>query len=322
MPPPADLLVLLVVVYSVHLVHLQPADYHCEYLATHKDLVCQCKRYTMEVSSLSSLLSQYPGRVESIKLHLCQSLDITISTIDIPQPFYQLRIEDIDIVTLHGVELGQGHSLDILVRNVRDTLSMLGRVACSDCPTLSSNISNDVRLNAKPTMVIQVKDTRQATINYMDITNVNFRLKTRNVENVNIINSQVDKITKNGFEVFYSQGLDISNSIFKHVDDEAVTLNHVDKVTVTHTLGFNSKMLHLLSNETELSFSCTAPYEGILGPLYTWGEECGPVSVLPYHKEEGGSGAMILTLCCVGVLLIIILGLLLMHKKGKLEWLL
>ena len=277
----------------------------------------------MKISSLSSLLSQYPRSVESIKLHLCQSLDITISTLDIPQPFYQLRIEDIDIVNLHGIELGQGHALDILVRNVRDTLSMVGRVECSDCPTLSTNISNDVRLTAKPTMVIQVKDTRQAIINYMDITNVNFRLKTRNVENVNILNSQVDKITKNGFEVFYSQRLEISNSIFKHVDDDAVTLNHVDKVRVKHTLGLNCKMLQLLSNKTELAFSCTAPYEGMLGSLYTWEEEkCGPVSVLPYHGDEGGSGALILTLCCVGVLVIIILVLMLMHRKGKLEWLL
>ena len=188
-------------------------------------------------------MSEYPGRVESIKLHLCQSLDISISTLAIPQPFYQLRIEDTDLVTIHGIGLGQGHNMDILVRNVRDTLTMLGRVECSDCPApLKNNSSVDVRSEAKPTLVMQVKDTSKASMAYMDITNVNFRLKTRNVETMKIMNTQVDKLVQNGVEIFYSQILDISNSIFKHVDEETITVNHVDKVEVKHTLGITSQL--------------------------------------------------------------------------------
>eukprot|EP00092_Neocalanus_flemingeri_P021147 GFUD01022920.1.p1 GENE.GFUD01022920.1~~GFUD01022920.1.p1 ORF type:complete len:327 (-),score=79.69 GFUD01022920.1:37-1017(-) len=323
---PSYLLALVAV--QLQVVPLQAGtEYHCEYLAAHRDLVCQCQRYTMTISSLSSLIAKYPGRVESIKLHLCQSLDLTISTVDIQQPFYQLRIEDIDQVTLHGVELGHGHALDILVRNVRDHLNMVGRIECSDCPKLQSNSSMDVRLSAKPTLIMQVKDTTQATIQYMDITSVNFRLKTRNVENIKIVNSQVDKMTKNAVELFYSQRLDISNSIFKHVEEAAMIINHVDRVEVTHTLGFNNRSLQLLSNKTEVVFSCTAPYDGIMGPLYSWEEEkCGPVSVLLYQGKEkgkgGGTGAVILTISCVGVLIIVMLVVIFMHRRGKLDILL
>jgi len=291
------------------------------------ELVCQCQRYALKISSLSNLLSEYPGRVESIKLRLCQSLDISISTLAIPQPFYQLRIEDTDLVTIHGIELGQGHNMDILVRNVRDTLTMLGRVECSDCPApLKNNSSVDVRSEAKPTLVMQVKDTSKASMAYMDITNVNFRLKTRNVETMKIMNTQVDKLVQNGVEIFYSQILDISNSIFKHVDEETITVNHVDKVEVKHTLGINNKTFNFLSDDTEMAISCTAPFKSMQGTLFTWEEEkCGPVSVLPYlgqPGEEGGVGAVILTLSCVVVLVIIILILLLLHRKGKLEQLL
>jgi hypothetical protein len=279
----------------------------------------------MKISSLASLLSEYPGHVESIKLHLCQSLDISISTLDIPQPFYQLRLENTDQVTIHGLELGRGHALDILVRNVKDTLTMLGRVGCPDCPA-ASNTSSDIRTEARPTMVMQVKDTRKATMSYMDITNINFRLKSRNVEAISIVNTQVDRLTQNSLEIFYSQVVDISNSIFKHIDDDSVTLNHVDKIEVKHTLGVNDNTFHILSNQTLLSLSCTAPYTGMLGPLYTWEEEmCGPVSVLPFHGDavkDGGSGVVILTMCCVGVILTLILVLLLLHRKGKLEQLL
>jgi len=283
--------------------------------------------YALKISSLSNLLSEYPGRVESIKLHLCQSLDISISTSTIPQPFYQLRIEDTDLVTIHGIELGQGHAIDILVRNVRDTLTMLGRAECSDCPVPEKNNSSiDVRSEAKPTLVMQVKDTNMATMTYMDITNVNFRLKTRNVETMKIMNTQVDKMIKNGVEIFYSQILDISNSIFKHVDEETITVNHVDKVEVKHTLGINNRTFNFLSDDTKMAISCTAPFNRMLGTLYTWEEEkCGPVSVLPYlaqSGEGGGLGAVILTLSCVVVLVIIIIMLLLLHRRGKLEQLL
>ena len=260
----------------------------------------------MSVPSLADLLSDAPGQVESLKLHLCQSLELNLNTVGVKQPFYQVRVEDTDLVKLNGGQL-IGNGLDILVRSVRDFVSFAGVMV---------GIEKSVKLN------LQVKDSREARLHYLDMGNVGLRLKTRNVEEVNIINTQIDNITENAVEVFYTKSLQISNSIFKHVDNESVTVNHVSSINVRNTLGVTNSSFAFLSPPDEVLLSCVAPYQGPVGPLYSWGEDCPPLRALSLTGDSTSIGAALLTTACVMILLLIILLLVFLHRKGRLDWLL
>ena len=118
-----------------------PWDLECQYLRSHKvgyfsriiqgfnepfvcqELVCQCTRYHSDIVSLPRLISRALGHdnnntmgdennvtgarasVESLKIEHCASLHVSLDLREITQPFYQLRIENMDNVMLRQGEL-------------------------------------------------------------------------------------------------------------------------------------------------------------------------------------------------------------------------
>ena len=96
-----------------------------------QELVCQCTRYHSDIVSLPRLISRALGHdnnvtgtrdnnvtgarennvtgardsVESLKIEHCASLHVSLDLREITQPFYQLRIENMDNVMLRQGEL-------------------------------------------------------------------------------------------------------------------------------------------------------------------------------------------------------------------------
>eukprot|EP00091_Calanus_sinicus_P004508 TRINITY_DN14837_c0_g1_i1.p1 TRINITY_DN14837_c0_g1~~TRINITY_DN14837_c0_g1_i1.p1 ORF type:complete len:123 (-),score=18.17 TRINITY_DN14837_c0_g1_i1:91-459(-) len=86
------------------------SDHECEYIKKTRDMLCRCSRSSMVIPSISLLLAEYPDeRVESLSFHSCSSLDLNISTAELLwTALYQLRVDDIEYVTVRGFNLSQG----------------------------------------------------------------------------------------------------------------------------------------------------------------------------------------------------------------------
>ena len=66
------------------------------------------------------------GHVESLKIEHCQYVDINFDMLDIIQPFYQVRLENIEAMSVNNVMLRQRDNLDIIIRNVKSRVKISG----------------------------------------------------------------------------------------------------------------------------------------------------------------------------------------------------
>ena len=119
----------------------------------------------MVIPSLSHLLGEYPDtRVESLSFSSCNSLDLNISTVGLEfVALYQLRVENIEYVTIRGVVLQQGESLDIHVNNVRKHFNLIGDLKCTSCESQNTSDTSQAELSL-PSLSFQIKDSVQANI--------------------------------------------------------------------------------------------------------------------------------------------------------------
>merc|ERR1712233_131027 len=67
------------------------------------------------------------GHVESLKIEHCQNVDINFDMLDIVQPFYQVRLENIGALSVNNVMLRQKDNLDIIIRNVKSRVTISGQ---------------------------------------------------------------------------------------------------------------------------------------------------------------------------------------------------
>ena len=146
----------------------------------YQELVCQCTRYHSDIVSLPRLISRALGHdnnntmgqnvtetrdsVESLKIEHCASLHINLDLREITQPFYQLRIENMDSVMVRDIKLNHDGDLDLVIRNVRSHVTMSGHVTCDDCAHVTERDSEDIRDSARPTLVIQLKNVTQTQV--------------------------------------------------------------------------------------------------------------------------------------------------------------
>ena len=314
----------------------QHYDYECQYLSVHKELVCQCTRYHLDITSVATVTRGAGGHVESVKLEQCQSVNIGMDMVEIVQPFYQIRLENIDRMRIHDVKLGHADNLDIVVRNVRDMVHVSGEVTCTDCGDHDGD-NGDVRETARPTLILQVKDVASTQMEYLDISNVNTRISLRNIETVSIDSSIIDTITENAIEAWYVKTLSMKNTIINNASDKGITINHVDAVNLFHTLGIKNTTLNIMSKNTSLITQCTAvfsSYDTRDIRVYNWNKsECGSVSEAQdkfqstFHDQLSSAGRtrtgtiVTIVLCALLVVSVIIL-LIILNRKGKLDRLL
>ena len=200
--------------------------------------MCQCIRYHSDIVSLPRLISsaldtgdtnvtdiRARDAVESLKIEHCVSLHINLDLREITQPFYQLRIENIDNVMVRDIKLNHDGDLDLVIRNVRSQVTLSGRVTCEDCGHVTDDQqglvterdSDDIRDTARPTLVIQLKNVTMTQIIYLDIAGVNTRLSARNVDRLAIDNTVIDKLDKNSVEVWYADTFSIENTAVNEV---------------------------------------------------------------------------------------------------------
>eukprot|EP00090_Calanus_glacialis_P031795 TRINITY_DN52822_c0_g1_i1.p1 TRINITY_DN52822_c0_g1~~TRINITY_DN52822_c0_g1_i1.p1 ORF type:complete len:333 (-),score=73.41 TRINITY_DN52822_c0_g1_i1:58-1056(-) len=298
-------------------------DHKCEYIKKTKDMLCRCSRSSMVIPSISLLLAEYPDkRVESLSFHGCSSLDLNISTVELLwTALYQLRVDNIEYVTFRGVELQPEDSLDIHVNNVKKHFNLIGYLKCTSCKSRNSSEFTP------PSLSLQIKDSVHANIQYVKLENLDFRLKTRNVENIKISNSVISSLQQHGMEVFYTEKLEIRNSVFEAASNSSLLLNHVNLFSLDHTLGLSNDTFQILSNSTTLKFSCTVPLSTMEGMFYSWDSElCGPpgVSVLLARRENiletaGISVSLVITGVAAVILAGVILAILYLQKSGKLD---
>jgi hypothetical protein len=297
-------------------------DHECEYIEHANDMICHCTRSSMRVPSISLLLAEYPNsRVESLSFSRCSSLDLNISTADLLWTvLYQVRVDNIEYVTLRGVLLTHEDSLDIHVNNVKKHFNLIGDLKCTSCESQSN--SSEFTL---PSLSLQIKDSAQTNIQHVKITNIEFRLKSRNVENIEISNSEIFNLQQHGVEIFYTDNLKIEKSIFTAASNSSLLLNHVRLLLVDHTVGLSNHTFEILSPFTTMEFSCTVPLTSMEGVFYSWDSElCGPpgVSLLLGRKVLGTGGTsvcLVITGVATVILLAAILAIIPLQKRGKLD---
>ena len=305
----------------------QNSGYECQYLSSHKELSCQCTRYNINLVNLAHLVSSVSSSVESLKVSECVSVDLSLDLVSLTQPFYQVRVEAANQVRLHGVRLARHNNLDIIVRNINNSLDVFGHIDCVDCT--DDDGGGDVRLQAQPTLILQVKNTTNASLHYLDIGSVNLRLSARNVQHLNIEATNIHHLAENAIEVWHSRGLEITNSIVRNSEEKAIVVNHVDRVRLHNTVGIINSSLLVMSDLTRVEMMCTAEYTSDSSvKLLAWSDQlCSPLNLegLPHppggHSQLSSSktATILLTAMCGVVVFIVILVLCYLNKAGKLH---
>merc|ERR1719471_2003038 len=272
------------------------------------------------------------GHVESLKIEHCQYVDINFDMLDIIQPFYQVRLEKIEALSVNNVMLRQRDNLDIIIRNVKSRVTISGVAQCVDCGFQNSNETKigDIRDLAQPTLILQIKNSSEVQLEYLDIANINLRFSVSNVHSINIDNTVIEKAAKDSVQILNVGSFNIRDTAIVSSTDKALTIKHVDSVTVSHTIGISANTFNILSDETILIIRCTAQYqsESKLSDqrlkMLDWDmSECGTLSengLGPgYRSHNLPSSAISITIisviiCAVSVLILLIT-LCQMHRK-------
>ena len=295
-------------------------DEQCDYKENSMEMACTCSTSSMTVNSLAELLEDHSSkRIESVSFSDCDSLDLNISTVDLLwTAIYQVRIENAEYVTIRGVDLSSDDVLDIHVNNVREHFNLMGDLKCSSCD-MENNTDTSL-----PWLSVQIRDSSCFNIQEANIRDVNFRFKSRNVENIRMSNTFIKNLEQHGIEIFYSKTLRIKNSVFQTASNSSILLNHVDSFSLDHTFGITNRTYDLLSPSTYLKISCNIPNKG--SSLMWDNNLCGPPgfsNILSTRKNRflSASVSPSLVISCVAAVFIaaLIVVILFLQKKGKLD---
>jgi hypothetical protein len=131
---------------------------------------------------------------------------------------HQVRVSEVEYLTVRGVDLGPGQALDLHITGVGKQANLLGSVACSTC-----NSSSMV-----PHLAVQVTDSSLLLLQSLTVRGVALRLKTRNVVHVKVkwrrrchtgqlskfqmSHRNLGRLEGNSIEVFYSSKLEVRPS--------------------------------------------------------------------------------------------------------------
>merc|ERR1719158_226706 len=89
---------ILLLIYPTSVLGQEGPGHYCDYLSSHRSLVCYCARYKLDLYSLTSLLTPSSSSpVESLVLQSCQSVSLyNLSTLGLAHTLYQVRLETVD----------------------------------------------------------------------------------------------------------------------------------------------------------------------------------------------------------------------------------
>jgi len=260
------------------------------------------------------MLAKWPERpVEALAISNCSSLDLNISTTNLTHPLLQITVDSIDYLTVRGIEVNPASSLDLHLSGVRLQANILGDIVCPGCDQNST----------LPGITLQVTDSPLLMLQSLTVGSVVLRMKTRNVAHVKVSQSDLGSMKGDSFEVFYTSKFEIRDSVFTNVEsgEEVLVLNHVHDLLLDHVVGLSNTSYSLLSNDTTMTVYCSPV------PLAPWDVSvCGPPPLIEPHTEpkpefwaRTNYAGAITTLIVVVVLIAIIVAVITLHKRGKLE---
>jgi len=112
--------------------------------------------------------------VEGLAISNCSSLDLNISTSNLTHPLLQVTVDSIDYLTVRGLEVDSGSTLDLHVSRIRLQANVLGDIVCPSCTQNSS----------LPGITVQVTESPLLMLQSLSVGWVKLRMKTRNVVHV------------------------------------------------------------------------------------------------------------------------------------------
>jgi len=248
-------------------------DYSCQYSPPGQELACSCSRSSLLLPPLASLLAEWPGRkVDSLAIEDCGSLDVTLDTNNLTHPLLQVRISNVDYLTVRGVSLPLHQPLDLHITGVVKQANLMGSLACPSCsssPQLPPASCPSCSPSPLPSLTIQVTDSPLLILQSLLLKNLRLRIKTRNVSHVKVTHSDLTNLEEDSMEVFYSTRLELKNSVFGQLNSTRpiVVLNHVDKFQLNKVVGLSPTSYSILSNETQLSVFCRSQRASITGTV-------------------------------------------------------
>jgi len=237
---------ILLLIYPTSVLGQEGPAHYCDYLSSHRSLVCYCARYKLDLNSLSTLLTPYSSSpVESLVVQSCQTVSVyNLSTVGLQHTLYQIRLESVD-----RVEMWQGQlptqGLDLSVRGSREGVWLGGAWK-------GEHMDTGWRLS--------VRDSGRLEVAGMEIRELKLVLRTKGVKEVVLRGLVLEgTISRNSLEFENSGRVKLENWEVREVEDGAVVVGKVDRVQVTNCPNIKSSSFQLLSNSTKLTVSHSLP---------------------------------------------------------------
>lgn len=255
--------------------------------------------------------------VASLKLHSCRNLHLQLDLRPLSRPFYRLRVEDVENVTVDGIILAPNDFVDVWLRNVNGSLTVSGNLVCMECDA-----------NATAALKLLVIDTRRIDVDqvFVDEGSAKVKIQVRNADSLRIKDSYFKSQGRDSLEVFNVPQVEIIHSEFHNASKASVVVNSgVSEVLVENSIMAADVVETLDEKATKVSFNCTtAPDED--HPVDD--PECTVVGVRAQSVESKSSsgsssmssgGAIVLAVVSAFILLAAVTVLIFLHRAGKLD---
>lgn len=301
----------------------------CLYLEQSQELDCVCPEYDEEevinfpsAEYLKSAANS--SSIASIKLHSCQRLHLRLDLRPLDRPFHRLRVEDVDQVTIDGIVLVPEDHVSVWLRNVNSSVQIRNALTCLDC---HENNNNDT----ESSLTMHIVDAKNISFSqvFSDGNRTRLKVKVRNADELTIIDSHFQSLSRDAFEIFNVNQMTVHHSEFHHSVDESIVLNKVNNFTAANSL-MNQSLVATLdgNNNTDIHWSCTVSPVVEAAKVMT-PEEMLKCSLSPgvrkkFSSQRGSSGvapggAIALAVVSAMLLLVAVAVLVFLHRTGKLD---
>lgn len=254
--------------------------------------------------------------VASVKLHSCQEVNLRVDLTSMERPFYRLRIEDAQRVTIDSIKLLPNDTVDLWFRNINESLSITGAFECKGCKGQNKAILN-----------LHLLDNSDVTLEDVVIDDeVKARFKFRNADRILIRDSYFKSMYKDSIEIFNVPSVSISHSEFHDTAQSAILLNRVENLTVSDCL-VEREAVEALTEDTLIEWTCTI--SPLASPSEVMSEEellkCSVEGRLLGTASEDSStsaesaGAIVLAVVSGTILLVAVTVLIVLQRNGKLD---
>ena len=295
---------------------------YCVYLEGSQELDCLCNDNLEAGSHRDSAPVPFPGSeylsvagenksVASVKLHSCKSLHLRLDLRPLARPFYRLRFEDLESITVEGITLVPEDMVDIWFRNVNASVEIHGGLTCFGCK----------ENQRRPRLNLQILEVREVTFEGVDSEGeVDLRVDVRNVDNFAVKESLFRSLEKDALEVYNLPTVTLDSSEFRNATNGSISLKKVTNFNVTSSILERSAVTS--DNDVKMGWKCSA---SPMSTLEVLGEGCLQT---PGRTETrwasppgtGGSvGAIVLAVVSGVLLLVAVTILVFLHKSGKLD---